>query len=200
MVITLIVDVSASMYDKEESSTKGIREIVKDNPDTRFNLIEFGGRNGVEVVYKKKKAKKLKNYKLKSKGNTPMWDGIGEGLSLIDLDDKNLVVVVTDGEENASITWDGKFVKPLLTAQEKAGVEFLFLGADPKSIEIAKAAGFRGHRIQSFNNSSIGADAAFSLANVTAKAQLSDASGSELDQSILDFVDNDDYLQKTTDD
>lgn len=168
MKITLIVDVSASMTDKAEESTEGIRGLVKDNPKAKYTLVEFGSRDGVKVIFEGKTARKLARYKLKPQSNTPMIDGIGKGLSLLDHDDKNLVIIVTDGEENASHKWKMDHLRPLIAANEAAGTEFIFLGADVRSLEFADNIGIRGGRQFSFMDSDKGANAAYKVANVAA--------------------------------
>ena len=129
MKITMIIDCSGSMSGKDKEFTAGIRKIVKDNKSAKFNLVEF--ESSVEIVAEDMPGKrwKLSRYTLKPRGMTAMYDGIGEGLSLIDLDEKNLIVIVTDGLENASSEWNSKQVKLLLEAYQKAGAEVLFMGA-----------------------------------------------------------------------
>ena len=182
MKITLIVDVSASMTDKAEESTEGIRGLVKDNPKAKYTLVEFGGTNDpVKVVFEGKTARKLTKYKLKPQSNTPMLDGIGKGLSLIDHDDKNLVIIVTDGEENASHSWKIDQLKPLIAANEAAGTEFIFLGADVRSLEFADHVGIRTGRQFAFAANASGANAAYKVANVAAQRMSSGSVFMDLD-------------------
>lgn len=181
MIITLIIDVSGSMYDKLKETQKGVRTLAKQNPKALFNLIEFGTNDGVEVIYKKKKAKKLLSYKAKSISSTPMWDGIGTGLSLIDIDEKNMVVIITDGDENTSTDWKTMHIKPLLKAQEAAGVELIYMGVDVNTVEIQESLGIRSHRIMSYNNTSVGANAAFDVAASFADSVDMDMSSADID-------------------
>ena len=170
-VITLIIDVSGSMSSKRASTTEGVQGIVSENQDARFNLVEFGTREGVEIVHKKKKAKKLKNYKGKAFSSTPLWDGIGAGLSLIDHEDENIIMIITDGMENSSSKWTQEHVKPLLQAVEAAGADMIFLGADPNAIEAAQHAGIRSARTFSFMDSDAGNISAYDISANMAHAK-----------------------------
>lgn len=194
--ITIIVDISSSMHGKHEEASEGVQKIALDNPDAKFTLIEFGSK--AEVVFKAKKAKKLLNYKMDPDGMTAMWDGIGAGLSLLNHDNSNLVVVVTDGQENASNKWTQTHVKPLLKAATAAQVEFLFLGADPNAIELAKASGIKHSRVHAFRNTKEGTDAAFSIANDTSMMMMNqDITSEDLDKAIADKVKLDKNLATT---
>ena len=172
MKITLIVDRSGSMIDKAGVSTQGINELItshKKNKEVRFNLIEFD--NEIKVVAKDKK--KIKGYELIPRGSTAMYDGIGEALSMLNLDEKNLVVIVTDGYENSSRTWSQVHINPLIKAMEKAGVEFIFLGAGIDAFKEANSLGINpGSSIQMTRNTAGNFQAAFTGVTATTNSMV----------------------------
>lgn len=178
-IVSLIVDVSGSMSGEAKEATEGIRNIAKQNPDARFNLIEFGTfkDDTVQTIFEKVKAKKLMKYTLKAQAGTPMWDGIGQGLSLLDPKDDNFIVIVTDGGENMSQKWTGMHIKPLIKALEASSNEFLFIGADVEALEDLTDAGFNINRIYTGNNTGVSYNFAASVTSM-------DASGDELSDLI----------------
>ena len=78
-------------------------------------------------------------------GGTALLDAVGETVSHIkkvhhyirgeDVPQKTMVVIMTDGEENSSCTYDYSAVKKMVQEQEKDGWEFLFLAANINAAE-----------------------------------------------------------------
>jgi uncharacterized protein YegL len=92
-------------------------------------------------------------YTLEPRGTTALLDGIGrlvtglgEELAATAEDDrpgKVIVVVQTDGQENASQEWTRDAVNALITQQrEQFSWDFVFLGAGPDAITTAQSYGF----------------------------------------------------------
>ena len=92
-------------------------------------------------------------YTLEPRGTTALLDaigrlvtGLGEELAAMDEDDrpgKVIVVVQTDGQENASQEWTQEGVNTLITQQrEQFSWDFVFLGAGPDAIQTAQSYGF----------------------------------------------------------
>lgn len=68
------------------------------------------------------------------RGMTALYDAIG--ISVTDLEkskgkeDKVLVTIITDGNENDSLEWDGASVKKLIDRLRKTGWVFTYIGAN----------------------------------------------------------------------
>ena len=87
------------------------------------------------------------------RGATALLDAVGETIERIDLAHRyarfedvpahTLVVVATDGLENSSVRFGLGQVKQMIRAHERAGWEFIFLGANIDAVETGRAMGFR---------------------------------------------------------
>jgi hypothetical protein len=84
------------------------------------------------------KASKLENLTEKTYSPdalTPLFDAIGAMIAIMDVrvkpDDKVLITIVTDGAENNSQEFSNEQIKELITAREKMGWKFTYIGATP---------------------------------------------------------------------
>ena len=95
------------------------------------------------------------------RGTTALLDAIGRTLQKIDNAQKNvlpnhkaskvIVVITTDGMENASREYAGDKIKAMVERQqEECGWEFIFLGANIDAIATAKAFGIHQDRAANF--------------------------------------------------
>lgn len=71
------------------------------------------------------------------RGGTPLYDAIGRGIDQLDAkkSPRNVLVIVTDGEENASRKYSHNGIKELITAKQASGWLVVFLGA---GLDVAK--------------------------------------------------------------
>src|SRR5262249_52549006 len=74
-------------------------------------------------------------------GWTPLYDAIGRGIGILDqammgkIDVKAVLVIMTDGQENASREFSHEKISALLKARQEQGWLVTFLG---KGLEVAK--------------------------------------------------------------
>ena len=105
-------------------------------------------------------------------GCTALLDAIGETVRHIarihkyarpeDVPEKTVVVITTDGLENASRLYRLDEIKKLIEhEQEKYGWEFLFLGANIDAVETAGSIGIRADRSANFMPDSAGVELSF---------------------------------------
>jgi uncharacterized protein YegL len=142
-----------------EIATQGIKSFIaeqkamKINGKTGFSLVQFDG-NGTEVVEQVGDIRtSTVNYNLVPRGNTPLWDAIGftvehidEKISKLRKRDKPkgvMVVVVTDGAENASTKWKQSTIAELIEAKKKENWDFTFLCNNPMVAKEASDAGLQ---------------------------------------------------------
>ncbi|MBQ6976131.1 MAG: VWA domain-containing protein [Selenomonadaceae bacterium] len=102
------------------------------------------------------------------RGNTALLDAMGDAIKHIknvhkyareeDRPEKTLFVITTDGMENASRRFGYKEVKKLIEEQQAKGWEFLFLGANIDSVEVAGRMGIRANRAVNYHNDARGTD------------------------------------------
>jgi len=77
------------------------------------------------------------------RGSTPLFDAIGRLVALAESDhpEKAILVIMTDGEENASREWRAADTKIALDRIKSKGWEVVFLGADFARFDDAQALG-----------------------------------------------------------
>ena len=72
-------------------------------------------------------------------GCTPLYDAMGLSISklnaMVESDDKVLVTVITDGEENCSTEWTLKMIRTLIEKLKKENWTFTLIGTDNLDVE-----------------------------------------------------------------
>ena len=106
------------------------------------------------------------------RGLTPLFDALGNLIktienritALTDPEDQ-IVVVFTDGLENASSEWTRESLFKLITEKENEGWTFTFMGANQDSYATGRSLGFKSANISDFKGDGLGTRAAFSSVN-----------------------------------
>jgi len=101
---------------------------------------------------------------LTPRASTPLYDAIGAGIyehSHYDAtkEDKKVLVIVTDGYENASREYTGEAIKKLVEEKEEAGWLIVYLGSDHDIYKQTKMMGIGPER--SIRYSKVKSDSAF---------------------------------------
>lgn len=87
---------------------------------------------------------------------TNLYDVVGKRVSEVkDLSGRRLVVVITDGCDNASREFSAEKVKTLVTEARSKGISFLYFGADTRASEIGQSMGFTASEITVFRANEI---------------------------------------------
>jgi len=158
--IAVIADRSGSMFSIVDDMNGGLRELLNEqrkNPGKlRVDITTFD--NTVELPYVNAKVKNIKHPIIAPRGGTALLDAIGK--TLVNLDatlkgrkkskrpDKVIVLIITDGGENASVEYTNATVKELVEKHQADGWEFIFLGANIDAFATAGAWGIsRGSTI-----------------------------------------------------
>jgi uncharacterized protein YegL len=159
--VALVLDSSGSMSSMKGAAIEmfnGQRQTIIDNVEkggeTKVSLVVFGeSREPVRVVSNcvaATKIGKLDAAGYQPESMTPMRDGIGRAISLLEAHDDggpdtaNLVIVVTDGQENASREWTAASLSSKVTALQNTGRwTFALYGCtDLNLAELREASGF----------------------------------------------------------
>jgi uncharacterized protein YegL len=143
--IAIVLDGSGSMAEDVKTTITGVNEIIdlmkaektKLNGKVKVSLVVFRNREG-EVVYFNEDADKaahLDNTNYIPSGSTPMYDGIGQAIKLIDGiikdDDAALVYIFTDGWENSSSIYNKDDINSLIEKRKENGNwTFVFQGIE----------------------------------------------------------------------
>ena len=134
--VTVILDRSGSMQSLAEATVKGFNGYVSELPKgTPVTLVQFDAPNDtpdIDEVFSRKPAEDIVLADYEPRGWTPLLDAVGITVSKArDLKSKldQIVVIVTDGLENASREWTREKVRALIEGLEKKGWQFVFMGA-----------------------------------------------------------------------
>lgn len=203
--IAIVLDASGSMSSIKQQAIELFNDqvnTVKKNPDpkTTITFTTFGYHSlanvekfGVELD----KLDKLTNENYTPDGMTPMYDGIGMTIDKIEreLVDENddyavLVIIVTDGMENASKDYTGQQVAERIKRLQGGGRwTFTFLGANIDVEKMGQALNLHAKNIMSYESYPIGTRVgAAATSRGTEKFMALRKSGAT---ECMDFYDND---------
>jgi hypothetical protein len=115
----------------------------------RVTLVQFDGQDPFEVLIDGEgldKVSDLDPARYIPRGNTPLYDAVGAMIAKIDTEilvradaakpiEDQVVVIVTDGYENASREFSGRMISDLIEARRSLVWAFVFLGADEGTFE-----------------------------------------------------------------
>lgn len=153
--ITVLLDRSGSMVSIREPMESAFNEFItkhKEIPSTKITLVQFDSTNDQETVYQCVPVGSVEKLKLVPRGDTPLIDAFvkvidrtGERLSIMneaDRPDQVLMVIITDGQENASRAYTRKDVSSRVTKQTNDYKwQFIYLGANQDAIAEAASYG-----------------------------------------------------------
>ena len=127
-----------------------------------------------EFVYKFQDITSVPKLRVDPRGNTPLYDAIGNFVTEVGKDLSKMreqdrpgsviVAILTDGMENTSKSWTQAQVKELITLQENQyNWRFMFLGSNIDAVEVGSHIGFRREASLTYDD-----DSAVAVANAFA--------------------------------
>jgi uncharacterized protein YegL len=135
-----IIDCSGSMGgDKIKAALLGINTGIQDlqkQKDVKYTytLCEFASVGDMNFPHVKSSIDTVKTVKFNARGMTALYDAIGETLKTmckgLDSNDKVLVNIYTDGQENNSKKWDEKEIAEEITRLQKKNFTITFIGTE----------------------------------------------------------------------
>lgn len=171
--ITVILDRSGSMSSVKNDTEGGFDQFVIDQKKVPgkavLTLVQFDDR--YDLVYESKDLSEVRPLQLEPRGSTALLDAIGKTIQNTgerlrrmkekDRPGKVIFVILTDGEENASVEYNRTKINEMITHQtEKYSWNFVFLGSN---IDAIKEARFLGINVNSaLNYSGVKTKSAFS--------------------------------------
>lgn len=133
----------SSIWDEALSSVNAYAKSVGEEEEgekdfeTKVSLAVFDAQDGLQfdVLRKSVNAEswtEVTNDEAHPRGMTPLFDAIGQLVAMAEADapEKAVLVIMTDGHENASREMTGPLAKKALERAEKRGWEVVFLGAE----------------------------------------------------------------------
>lgn len=146
----ILLDRSGSMANRWEEAIGSINSyangIDTKKVDAKITVSVFdnnGGKLEFDVVRDNKEWKDIKKEEISPRGYTPLYDAMGKIVAMAEKDNekKSVIVVVTDGAENASKELNKEQAKAAVKRCTDRGWEVLFLGADFDSSQDAQSVG-----------------------------------------------------------
>lgn len=183
--ITYVLDRSGSMSTVQKDVAGGLTSYIAEQKilpgKCTFSLVQFDDQYNVEYWFKD--IKEVETIDFVPRGWTAMLDAIGkainstgEALALMpeaDRPDKVLMIIHTDGEENASKEFRRSQINDLIKHQEtKYNWKFVFVGTNIDVVATGGDIGVSRGSTKAYDNTSRGINVMYSsLSNATAKAR-----------------------------
>ncbi len=151
----IILDQSGSMSDCVNQTLKGLADQRKEilaianefpEQEIRVGLTVFD--HVVELKYSNlsvTELSRMNSFQYQPNGQTALLDAIGISVTsterlMVNEGDSAVIIILTDGYENASKEYSHKQIKELIQAKEETGKwSFTYLGATLDAVEIAKS-------------------------------------------------------------
>lgn len=172
-LIAFLLDRSGSMQQIKSDTEGGFNAFVeeqrKEPGKAKVTLAQFDTE--YEVVYAGKPIDQVPPLQLQPRGRTALYDGLGRlitdvGAELAALTEAErpghvIVVVMTDGLENASVEWTHEAVRAAIKRQEiEYSWHFVFLGANMDAVSVGRGMGFDANLTMTYAASGDGVEAA----------------------------------------
>lgn len=165
--LTFIIDESGSMYGSESDVVGGFKKTIEDqkaDKDGKVTVSLYKFSTDVKQLYLGKDINDIDEFEYTPHGVTAMNDGIGKAIDDVgawlyekdkngeEMPGLNMVVVMTDGEENASKEYTLKQIQDKIKEQtEKYNWQFIYMGTD---ITTSKAADDLGFKFKTYSSRS----------------------------------------------
>lgn len=147
----ILLDRSGSMAPLWDEAIGSVNAYVTSLDDGHVTFAVFDGHDGLQFDVLRAGVpaatwKPIGNQDATPRGMTPLFDAIGRLIARAETDDpgKAVIVVMTDGAENASREMKKDAVKAALDRVEARGWQVVFLGADFAKFDDADALGIAG--------------------------------------------------------
>ncbi len=171
ILVNVILDRSGSMKPQRDATISGYNEYLiglRADKETEYSisLTQFDApiaQPELTISYIDRPLKDIADLTRDDydpRGNTPLYDAIGETIRRCESIVSGrpvLCVIITDGQENASKEFDLDKIKSLIKYKESEGWTFTFLGANIDSYAVGGAQGYKSGNISNYAASNIGA-------------------------------------------
>jgi uncharacterized protein YegL len=153
-MICLILDRSGSMHGRESDVIGGVNNFIDDQkklPDPASMAFVRFDSEAIERfrdMTPLEKVEHLQKADFQPRGSTPLLDAVGRTITVLDEDwrkekpERAIVIIVTDGFENASQEYKKEKIKAMIKARQDSGLwAFIYLGANVDAFDEAAAMG-----------------------------------------------------------
>ena len=178
--VSFLIDRSGSMSGLEGDVVGGFNAFVdgqrKEPGVCRLTAVQFDGQNAYEVLRDAVEIDAVADLRLleyQPRGRTPQFAALGnliraaEGrLATLGTAEDQIVVVFTDGHENASRSWTRQALFDLVEAKKREGWTFVFMGANQDAYATGGGMGFDPGSTQNYRGDGIGTRSSWDSVNM----------------------------------
>lgn len=202
--VAIILDKSGSMESIQKEALQAFNEQIKilkkstGEMETYVSCITFGTEVDEPLIWcgNVKKAKKIKDSDYKPEGLTALYDAVGTTITKLknikDYDDENtsfLIIIITDGFENASKEYNSESISKLITElQETNRWTFTYLGSNQDLAKVKDILKIPEGNMMSFVSTHDGTSWAVNSATVSTAYYMSSRTGGNT--SVTDYYSN----------
>lgn len=196
--VTFVLDSSGSMRKIEEDTIGGFNTFLSDQQDEEgtasVSLYDFN--TNVDTVYEGnpiEEAPQLTDTNYRPGGRTALYDAIATAikgtdtyLASLDAEDRPenvIVVILTDGKENASETGQQQIREQVEYRREEFEWEFLFIGANQDAALTAENVGIDRDKSLDMDHSGEGTQAAYESVSSNISQARQEGSAGEFDEA-----------------
>lgn len=153
--IVILLDESGSMEDVAENMLSSLNGLIKEQKQVKSrpcNLTLLKFHNSVKTVIDNcdlREIQLLKKSDYSPGGTTALYDALGYAMERFRYERDVLLVVLTDGQENASRQYNGKLPQLLKQIKERethCGWSYVYLGCDLNTLSQGTSLGFNTSR------------------------------------------------------
>lgn len=205
-LLCVLADASGSMLHKTGDTIGGINGFFKDQREqpgsASATLITFNERpKTVFESWPLRRVPMIDDGRYRAEGNTALLDAMGFAINVMDVQfqrlavveqkmvtearelyprpDSIIVLVVTDGEENASHHYRRDQIQQMVKQREATGLwHFVYLGASPEAFQEARRMGVHMNSTVHYQDTGIGTQTAYNAASYATRQIRSGAASS----------------------
>lgn len=156
--IMMVLDRTGSMSGTEEKTVEAVNSFLRQmqsdslGKDAFFTLRTFDTQ-GFDVIRRGvvSDVKPLEMDEFSPRAATPLFDAVGDTIGKMTGTEKNMLVVLTDGLENASKKFTQESLRALIEEKRKAGWIIIYLGANIDAWKQAENIGVPGNQAMNFS-------------------------------------------------
>jgi hypothetical protein len=193
--IVVILDRSGSMSSIGKSTVEGFNTFLNEQKNSEgeafLTLVQFDDR--YEVSYKSTPINEVNplilNETFVPRGSTALLDSIGKTIEELETERDVILVIITDGFENASRTYKKEAIMKMIETKENEGWNVLFLAANQDAISSGASIGVKGGKAMSWGTDEISIGNTYSnlSANIGSYRKYKIENG-DLSDNSLDFT------------
>ena len=161
VTVSFVLDETGSMNEHKSATISGFNEYVdglRSRKGLTMSLTKFNSGK-VDVVYRDvpiREVLHLNNDTYTPNHMTPLYDAVGQTIRSFDKKSKVLMIIMTDGLENASREYTREHIFNLIRLKERDGWSFVFLGANQDAWVEGERMGMRRDKVSSYTMNDLG--------------------------------------------